>query len=118
VILNMILNCLNIILILARLALMFAISFLLKSTSRILLIMMLKISLIFRSRRSIDLIDPLRLLAHQTRHIGLTASLTRLSEFVFHVDVLIRILIEKSFVHSFERIYLISSSRNELIQLI
>ncbi len=68
-ILSMILNCLNIILISVRFALMFALSFYSTLSLKILLIqkllliltltltLMLKISLISRLRRSIDLID-------------------------------------------------------------
>ncbi len=78
-------------------------------------IMILKILLIFYLKRFINLIDLLRHLMSQTLHINLIVHLTKLSEFMFHLDALIHTLIEKFFVHSFERIYLISSSKNKLI---
>jgi hypothetical protein len=75
-----------------------------------------EIPLILHSKRSIDLVGPLEPSVHQAHHIGMIARLMRLSEFAFLLGVLILILIEKSFAHPSEQMYLTLYSRSGLIQ--
>jgi hypothetical protein len=111
IILNTIINCLNIILVLASLISMFTIFF---NSIMILKVLVLKISMILRSKQSLDSIDQSMHLASRARHIASSEHLMRLSVFAFHLVEQILILIEKFFVHSYDQ-FQMTYSKNELI---